>query len=193
MLMGAQTTMTAARRGGVEEKAWALVQRVTVFGYAEIAAELSISMDAATKLVKGWVEEGRVQVRHGGGSRGRKMFQLTPSYREPQDRASRVAAQLWTAMRGLHKNFSPTDLRVHCVEDLEVTSAEASAYCQSLLQGGYLRVLTTAVPDKREARYKLVHNSGPRAPVEKRVKAVWDPNEGAYAFVSGVGRVERAK
>lgn len=192
MVMGAQTTMTAARLGGVEEKAWALAQRVTVFGYAEIAAELSISMDAATKLVKGWIEEGRVQVRHGGGSRGRKMFQLTPSYREPQDRASRVAAQLWTSMRGL-KKFGPTDLRVHCAEEIGITPVEASAYCQSLLQGGYLRVLTTAVPDKREARYQLVHNSGPRAPVEKRVKAVWDPNEGAYAFVSGVGRVERAK
>ena len=192
MLMGAQTTMTAARRGGVEEKAWALVQRVTVFGYAEIAAELSISMDAATKLVKDWVDEGRVQVRHGGGKRGRKMFQLTPSYREPQDRASRVAGQLWTAMRGL-KNFTPTDLKAHCAEELEITPVEASAYCQSLLQGGYLRVQTTAVPGKREARYKLVHNSGPRAPVEKRVKAVWDPNEAAYAFVSGVGRVERAK
>ena len=192
MLMGAQTTMTAARRGGVEEKAWALVQRVGIFGYAEIAAELSISIDAATKIVRGWQAEGRVKVRHGGSGRVRKMFELTPAYREPQDRGSLIAAQLWTGMRGL-KTFCPEGLRAHCREDLKVTLEDASAYCQALLRGGYLRVESTAVPGKREARYKLVHNSGPRAPVEKRVKAVWDPNEGAYAFVSGVGRVERAK
>ena len=192
MLMGAQTTMTAARRGGVEDKAWALVQRVTVFGYAEIAAELSISVDAAARIVKDWVDTGRVRVRHGGGTRGRKMFEVTPDYREPQGRGSRVAAQLWTGARGL-KKFTPTDLLAHCTEDLKADLQEASAYCQALLRGGFLRVITTAVPGVREARYQLVRNTGPRAPVEKRVKAIWDPNEAAYAFVSGVGRVERAK
>lgn len=192
MMMGAHQTTTARRMPEVEARAWALVQRVAVFGYAEVSAELSISMAAATKIVTGWMEEGRVRVQRGGSKGGRKLFELTPAYREPTDRASLIAAQLWTAMRGL-KKFTPLDLKAHCREDLRVDLAEASAYCQALLRGDYLKVLRTAVPGQRDATYQLVRNTGPKAPREKRVAAVWDPNESAYAFVSGVGRVERAR
>lgn len=193
MLMGANETVTAARMEATEAKAWALAQRVGKFGYAEIATELSISADAAKRIILGWCDEGRVRVEHGGGAKGRKMFVLTPEYRQPTDRTSLIAGQFWTAMRTL-KKFGPVDLLAHCREDLRPELKEARAYCRALLQGGYLSVLRTADPSVgREATYVLVHNSGPRAPQEKRVTAVWDANEGAYAFVSGIGRVERAK
>lgn len=192
MAMGVNQIATKARMPQIEEQAWAFALRVGVFGYAELSAELSISMAVATKLVKDWLEQGRVRVQRGGGGSVRKMYELTPAYREPKDRSSVIAAQLWTAMRGL-KRFSPVDLASHCREDLRVGVADASAYCQSLLKGGYLRVLRTAVPGQREATYQLVVNTGPRAPRERRVVAVWDPNDGAYAYVSGIGRVERTK
>lgn len=193
MAMGAHQTTTTARRPEVEAKAWALAQRMGVIGYAEISAELSISMGAATQLVRGWLDEGRVRVQRGGNGSSRKLFEVTAEYREPKDRVSTVSAQLWTAMRGL-KRFTPVDLVAHCRVDLRVELREASAYCRALLQGGYLKVLRTADPSVgREATYLLVNNSGPRAPREKRVSAVWDPNEAAYAFVSGIGRMERAK
>lgn len=188
----AYQTTTAARRGATAEKAWAFALRVGIFGYAELSAELSISMDAATTIIQGWITEGRARVRSGGNQAGRKSFELTPAYREPQDRASMVARQMWTAMRGL-KTFTPADLQAHCTADMRVDLAEASAYAQALLRGGYLNVVRTAMPGVRDATYRLIRDTGPRAPRERRVQAIWDPNEAAYAFISGLGRMGERK
>jgi hypothetical protein len=185
MLMGAHQTTTAKRKPAVEGKAWEFALRAEAFGYAEISAELMISMEAATALVRKWQDEGRVRVQRGGGGSSRKIFELTPEYREPKGRGPQISQQLWNGMRGL-KTFTPVDLASHCREDLRVVAQEASAYCQQLLRAGYLRVVRTAVPGKRDATYQLVRNSGPRAPREKRIVAVWDPNDSVYAYVPGM-------
>lgn len=185
MLMNTHETTTARRRPIVQARAWATALRMEVFGYAEIAAETLIAMEAATEIVRGWEAAGRVRVQRGGNGSSRKMFELTPEYREPKDRSSQVAQQLWTAMRGL-KSFTPVDLTSHCRADLRVDLREAVSYCQALLRAKYLRVTSTAVPGKREASYRLVKNTGPRAPREKRIVAVWDPNDCAYAYVPGM-------
>jgi hypothetical protein len=185
-----QATMPA-QRDEVEAKIWALAQRHGVFGYGEIIAELSLSERVVRDIVLGWVAAGRVTERP-AGKRHRKMFALPEHHREPKDRTSIVAQQLWTAMRGL-KTFGPRDLASHCREDLAVQLPEASAYAQSMLRGGYLKVVQTASPGKREATYKLVRNTGPRPPREKRVQAIWDPNEATYAYVAGVGRIGGGK
>lgn len=184
----AHQTTTTARRDATAERAWPFALRVGIFGYAELSAELSISMDAARDIIQGWIDEGRAKVRTGGNQTSRKIFELTTSYREPNDRTSKVAQQMWTAARGL-KAFSPIDLQAHCTPDLHVDLAEASAYAQALLRGGYLNVVRTAVPGVRDATYKLIRDTGPRAPREKRVQAIWDPNEATYAFISGLGRI----
>lgn len=186
MLMGALKTTTAKRRPEVETRAWDFAVRTEVFGYAEVAAESMISMEAATALVRRWLDEGRVRVQRGGGGKSRKMFELTQEYREPKGRGPQIAQQLWNGMRGLKKTFTPVDLASHCREDLRVEVQEASAYCQQLLRAGYLRVVRTAVPGKRDATYQLVRNSGPRAPREKRIVAVWDPNDSAFSYIPGM-------
>lgn len=185
-------TATAARRPEMESAAWAFALRTVIFGYAELSADLSISMDAARDMIGTWVQEGRLKVRSGGNQNGRKMFEVTGAYREPTDRTSQVAQQMWTAARGL-KTFSPIDLAAHCIADLHVDLAEASAYAQALLRGGYLNVVKTAVPSVREATYRLTRDTGPRAPREKRVQAIWDPNEARYAFISGMGQIGARK
>ncbi|MGV8987617.1 MAG: hypothetical protein ACOH2H_15205 [Cypionkella sp.] len=185
-------TTTAARRSATVARAWTYALRAGVFGYAELSAELSISMEAARDIIQAWIAEGRTKVRSGGSQAGRKMFELTQAYREPTDRTSKVAQQMWTAMRGL-KTFTPVDLQAHCVPDLRVDLVEANTYAQALLRGGYLNVVRTAVPGVRDATYKLIRNTGPRAPREKRVQAIWDPNDAAYSFISGMGRIGRAK
>lgn len=186
-LMEAHEVTTPAKREEIEAKIWALAQRHGTFGYGEIVAELSISDRVARDIVLGWVDAGRV-IERPAGKRHRKMFCLPDHHREPKDRSGKLAQQFWTAMRGL-KSFGPVDLASHCSEDLTPTLAEASAYAQSLLRGGYLKVIRTASPGKREATYQLVRNTGPRPPREKRVQAIWDPNEATYAYVAGVGRL----
>ncbi|OJY35787.1 MAG: hypothetical protein BGP11_16050 [Rhodobacterales bacterium 65-51] len=179
---------TAKQLPKIEAQAWQVARRLEIFGYSEIASEMSVSHKVATDLVSRWQAEGRVQHRQGGQGHSRKLFEVAPEHREPQDRTSQVCAQLWTGARGL-KKFSPTDLAAHCRADLRVDDREASSYCQALLRAGYLVVLRTAIPGQREATYQLVRNSGPRAPREKRVAAVWDPNDAAYAYVAGIGQM----
>lgn len=191
MAMGALQSTTSTRIAAVEAKAWAIAQRVGVFGYAEIAAELSISMEAATKIVRGWEEKGRVTVKHGGSGKVRKKFQISPEHREAQDRPSQLSQQLWQGMRGL-KQFSAVDLAAHCRQDLKVEVSEAQEYCQALLRSGYLRVVRTAIPDTRPAIYALIRNTGPRPPRERRVRAVWDENEGQFVYIAGAGRIGSA-
>lgn len=178
------------RRPDVEARIWKLAQRQVTFGYGEVIAELSLSEALVREVMLGWVAEGRLR-EVGLGKRKRKMFEVTTAYREPKDRNSIIAQQLWTVMRGM-KTFEPLDLSSQCREDLQVTVPEASAYAQSLLRGGYLKVQRTASPGIREARYQLVRNTGPLPPREKRVTAVWDPNEANYAYVAGLGRIKNA-
>lgn len=193
MIRRARRIVTKDELPELEAKAWEIVQRIGVFGHAELAVELSVSPRHIPPMVRKWLEEGRVQIKVHQAKGQRARFEPTFEYREPKDRISQVAHQLWTAMRGL-KKFTPTDLAAHCREDLRVTVPEASAYAQALLRGEYLRVLQRAAPDqKREATYQLLKNTGPRAPCEKRVVALWDPNEGVFSYVTGVGRMERAK
>ncbi|MCK5503046.1 MAG: hypothetical protein KAI82_17560, partial [Tritonibacter mobilis] len=45
-----------------------------------------------------------------------------------------------------------------------------------LVQSDHLRVQQTAISGKREAKFKLINNSGPVAPKPRKVKGVFDPN-----------------
>jgi len=84
--------------------------------------------------------------------------------------------RLWQAARGL-KSFSATDLAAHAsVEGGPVTREEAQAYCRMLLSVGYLRVRQKARAGERPARYTLVRDTGPRAPLKRRVTVFIDPN-----------------
>lgn len=188
MRSGALQYTTANRRDAVAAKAWALVERLGIFGYAEISSELSIPQEVATQIVKAWEAEGRVQMKHGGSGNQRKKFEITRAYRQPKARVDQIAQQLWNGMRGL-KSFSHVDLAAHCRADLKVEPKEASEYCQALLRAGYLRVARTAIPNVRPAIYSLIRNTGIRAPRERRVRAVWDENEAQFVYIAGAGRL----
>ena len=186
------TKTTPSRLPHVEARAWAYVLAAGAFGYDQIEAEMAVSKATARELVQKWLAEGRVRRTKNWGRSGQAQYELTDAYREPKDRGSQIAAQLWTAMRGL-KIFSPMDLTSHCRDDVGVTKLDANRYAQAMLRAGYLKVRRPATPGVREAIYVLVRNPGPRAPVEKRVAAIWDPNVTAYAYIAGAGRIGGAK
>lgn len=178
--------VTRKNREAVAEAAWALALRLPWFGYAEIAAEMKISLDQATKIVRDWAAQGVLELlRSKNGIR--KLWKVRPGCDRPAAPVpgSRSATEnLWTAMRGL-RSFTPTDLAAHASTDLvQVATADAQAYCRVLLAGGYLRVERKASPArKREAIYRLVRNSGPRAPRAARVSAVVDDNTNAVILL----------
>lgn len=167
--------VTAANRSAMSDAAWAVAQRLGRFGYAEIAAEMHFSIGSASSIVRDWEREGRCAVVQSGIGL-RKMFAVTPEGRVRLERSGSPAQNLWTAMRGL-RSFSPVDLMAHAnTDDVQVTVELARGYCQALLKAGYLKVERTAVPGRREAIYRLIRNTGPRPPRERRVRAIIDDN-----------------
>lgn len=182
----ARTPMTSGNRAAVNEAAWAIALRYEdPFGYAEIAADAHISVARASALVRLWVQEGRCEVVQ-EGHRLRKLHRVVGRAARLPEPVGTVPGNLWNSMRGL-KSFSPVDLAAHSTTpDVIVTLAAAQAYCQTLLRAGYLRVERTAIPGRREAIYRLIRNSGPRPPRERRVRAVWDENLAEYTHIAGV-------
>ncbi|MDT8856458.1 hypothetical protein RNZ50_15800 [Paracoccaceae bacterium Fryx2] len=177
--------VTKETQAAVADAAWAVATRLPEFGYAEISAELKITMEHATRIVRAWEKAGACGVVQSGIGL-RKLFRVTPDYVRPAAPQGRTPEEnMWTAMRGL-KSFTPTDLRAHSETDTVAIPAEAAqAYCRALLAAGYLKVERKAVPGQREAIYRLIRATGPRPPRERRLRAVVDGNTGAVALIGG--------
>lgn len=102
--------------------------------------------------------------------------------------ADSVEAALWTAMRTLRR-FEPIDLiaALHGTQTV-VSIEDARRYCRTLLRAGYLHCVRKAEPGRLEARYLLRLDSGPIAPVLRRVSVLVDPNEQKITWVPEVAR-----
>lgn len=171
--------VTRETQAAVADAAWAVAARLESFGYAEISAEMKVCMDQATRIVRGWVKAGAVELVQSGIGK-RNLWQVKAGY-EPPARSRTPEKNMWDTMRQL-KSFNPTALAAHA----ETTVPVASDYCQTLLAAGYLRVESKAVPDrKREAIYRLINNTGPFPPRERRVRAVVDANTDQVIVIGG--------
>lgn len=184
-------------RQAVIDASWAAALRRGSFTYAEIAADIGLSIDRATEMVQAWVR-ARAVISVGFGPHRRKVFRVTDigrALRQPPQRSrsdgspireATVQGNLWRSMRGL-RSFTPLDLAVHsCTEAVPVDEPAAQAYCQALARAGYLRVERKAIPGRRPAIYRLIRDTGPQPPSERRVRAIWDANLGRITHVDGV-------
>ena len=169
----------------VAEAAFVYAATLDEFGYAEISIKMGVTEDHVRKIVRKWkASELLDEIRSGHGLRsawkvkpGAK-FALAAKARSPEQ-------NMWTAMRQL-KSFTPRDLAVHSsTEDTPVHLEAAQEYCRSLMGAEYLAVVRKAVPGKTEPIYRLTKNTGPRAPREKRVRAVIDANTEETIVIGG--------
>lgn len=166
------------RADPLAEAAWAHAATLGTFGYAEIATGMGFPIERASAIVRAWEAAGRVESIEPPPTVNpqRRFFRVLAVEAGAQPRARSGQENLWTAMRRL-RAFTPTDLVAHAAtETVKVTLQRAQAYCSSLLAAGYLRAERKAQPGKREAVYRLIRNTGPRPPMEKRVRAVIDEN-----------------
>lgn len=176
--------VTREMQAAVAEAAWAVATRLETFGYAEIAAEMKICMEQATPIVRAWDKAGALELVQ-SGVRKRHLWKVKEGY-QPPVRSRSPEKNMWDTMRQI-KEFWPTSLAIHsATEEAPVTVSAATAYCQTLLAAGYLRVVSKAVPDrKREAIYRLIKNTGPFPPRERRVRAVVDANTDQVIVIGG--------
>jgi hypothetical protein len=171
----------------MSEAAWTVAMRYERFGYAEIAADLSISMAQASRIVRGWVKERAVEQTQEHSGKHRLMWRCVKDFVRIEPMRPRTPSEnMWAAMRRL-RSFTPSDLSAHATtETVQVSQSEAGTYCRSLLSAGYLAVVRPATPSvQREAIYRLANDTGPQAPITKRVAALVDPNSGETIVLGG--------
>lgn len=173
------------QRETIAEAAWALACTLPKFGTAELSIGVKARERTVAKIVRDWAAEGRLIVEQPASPRVRGMWRIDPSFVPKRVVGRTVEDCAWTAMRQ-SKTFSPRILAASAsTEAIEVTVEFAQAYCRSLLTAGYLVVVRKAVPGKTEPMYRLVKNTGPRAPRERRVRAVVDENTAQTILIGG--------
>jgi hypothetical protein len=168
------------------EAAFAHAATLPEFGYAEIAIAMGMSHEWTRKVVRAWKRAGLLEeVRT--GHKLRALFRVKPDAKPRLAAKARSPEQnMWTAMRQLKAGFGPREIAAHATtEETEVTVEAAQDYCRALLGAGYLAVAKKAVPGKTQAIYRLIRNTGPRAPREKRVRAVIDANTEQTIVIGG--------
>jgi hypothetical protein len=169
----------------VAESAFAYAASLPQFGHAEIAIKVQMSERWVSKTVRGWLEKDLVELVQ-SGHMIRTIWRVKPGAKFALAAKARSPEQnMWTAMRQL-KSFTPRDLAAHAAtEETAVTLEAAQEYCRALMGGGYLAVARKAIPGKTEAIYRLTKNTGPRAPREKRVRALVDANTEQTILIGG--------
>lgn len=165
------------------EAAWIVALRLQQFGYADISSEVTIPIEFATHIVQAWNRDGRIRVITPHAGSGRMLFEVVPAHELRVVAAQGDAHdQMWTAMRKLG-SFSPVDIAAHCAA--EIPLEDARAYCRMLLAADYMRVVSKAVPGKKEAIYRLFKVTGVKAPREKRIRCIVDENLGTATPLTG--------
>jgi len=170
--------------------AWNVALRKGEFTYQDISAETGISIRNTTSLVRSW--EARNAVMRIGRIGNRQGFRVKQDERPVTARRDgtamrheTAAGNMWRAMRGL-RVFTPTDIAAHSnTPTCHVALPAAQEYCQMLARAGYLKVERKAVPGRREAAYRLMRNTGPLPPRERRVRAVYDDNLCEFTHMAG--------
>jgi len=176
--------------GIVEQVAWSAACRLVEFDRRALAEAAQLGIDTAGTWIRRWLKLGKIEAlgKQGGTTERYRVIGETRQAPAPDPVRQSPAGNMWRAMRAFRAPFTAVDIAAHSsTEDVAVGLDDARAFCQMLVRAGYLRVLRTAVPGKREAIYRLVRDTGPRPPRERRVRAIWDPNLDEFTHLPAGG------
>lgn len=167
-------------RSDVEKAAWNKVADLDQFRWEDLRAA-GVADNTAKTFVRRWESTGRTVLV--GKEDHRKIYRNAEKRVEPvaPNSADRTpSGNMWIAMRRL-KSFSAIDVAAHAnAGGIKVSVQQAHSYLRLLQTVGYLRVVQTAIPGKRQAIYRLINDTGRQAPVSRRVSGVIDPNTGDF-------------
>jgi len=165
---------------------WQVAQAHGSFTVHELSGAAKRSVDYVRAELRGWQADGFVEK---AGKRGMSiLWRVTEAPGAPVTATgSRTPEErMWFALRKAGGVFSAADLAMWTnTDEVPVSVDDAQAYCRLLLRAGYVRCEIKADGRGRMASYRLIQNTGPRAPVERRVRAVWDPNTEDFKLHSG--------
>lgn len=105
-------------------------------------------------------------------------------FRMTAEKRTGLEAALWRSMR-IMRVFSPPDLQTTLIgSGVAYEAPQIQAYCSLLVRARYLAVLRKA-GKIHAAQYRLVNDTGPLPPIEKRMRVVVDENEDRIVYAGG--------
>lgn len=184
------TEMAGNRLRGIEAYWRIILEFDRSYGFFTVT-DVLMSSNARRDTVRDYVMRllrgGYIEVAaDDGGSTGRaKVYRLVkrqaeaPHLRRDGSVASQGSArdQMWRTAK-IIKEFTAKDLAIQAsTEECQVEEADAKNYCQYLRKAGYLAVKRASQPGRQAVyRFLATKNTGPKAPMIQRVRAVFDPN-----------------
>jgi hypothetical protein len=181
--------MTLPRYLPAEDQAaigWEHARQLGQFTAHELAARSKLRLEVLRPALRAWCHAGMLTYLP-VGQRRRFVYRVAETPVVVERPASTPAEAMWRTAQVLTRTggqFSPVDLVMHAAtEATAVSEDDARQFCAMLMRGGYLRVIRKAIPGRLPASYRLIRDTGPRPPEERRVRAIWDPNTRRWVHV----------
>ena len=176
------------------KRLWEIAKANETFTAFDLSADARRSLEFVRLRLKLWLKWGYIEEL--AEKRGmKKLYRITVKGQahtpvldevdgQPIREGGSANENMWRSMR-MMVTFDHVDIAMQSNTVAQpVTEEQARSYCQMLANAGYLQVLKKAGKG-RNALYKLVKNTGPKPPREKRVRAVYDDNKRAFTYVAG--------
>jgi len=171
---------------------WKAVRTLREFTVPDIADECDLAYNSISRYLANLVKAGILEVEPGAkvpdgksfpGAAGRRRTYrlLRDSLDPPRIRpdgteidAHQATQRMWSTIRN-RKIFNLPDLHaLSSTTQHPVARSAAMQYLKYLEYAGYVRKVEGT--ELARATYRLVNNTGPKAPMVQRIHQVWDPN-----------------
>ncbi len=162
------------------ELAWLEMKKRVVFSVVEIAQVTPMTRRQVSTFVSRLLDKQVVELVQKNGRTYKYQLKAGANIDFGKGKASsspkslppsRPRHRMWTSMRVLRK-FNICDIQTAG----EVKRSAANKFINILVKAGYLRKLSPGSPTGEKAMYLMVKNTGPKAPIERQNKGLWDPN-----------------
>lgn len=179
-------TLTPAGILTTREKLWRAMRELKTFRVPDLARAAGVSHREYNiqDYLRGLIKAGIVAVKERPEYQGayatytlvRDLGVDAPRVRRNGTVIAEPAQEvMWRGMKIL-REFSPLDLAAHAgMGGISIKLSTAGKYCQWLARGGYLKALGGPCDNHR---YRLILDTGPKAPQVLRVKQLLDVNTG---------------
>lgn len=169
-------------RNKTREFLWEMILKKREFTISELQTECMLDKSTIYQYIRLLEKAGYVELKERGNKKGKEnRYSLIKPVSEPprvREDGSLVTQgigrqNMWRTMR-IRKVFTLDDLVALSSTEHKVSPEEAETYMKFLEKAGYIK--NTDGKSRPKAAYRLIKDTGPKAPMIQRIKRVWDPN-----------------
>lgn len=162
-----------------EQEAWDFACKLEDIHVSDLVDQ-GYSRKSAHAFLKRWHAGGLIDVAWTEGNQKwfRKVENNAPE--KPRNEETTAEDAMWAIMRRKRYVTILDLVATAAMMGLEVSERKALAYCEMLLKCGYLRRLEGSASGKKQNKYRLINDTGRRAPVRRRLQGIWDRNDLAF-------------